>query len=658
MQGNLLFNSILLIFYFLSFTFQSSIPFPEDEQCEKIGSIIMKHIIDKSPLPEEYKEAYKLLKYSGSGLNDMGDYYACKTLPFSNFYTITISISGMSQTMGLCFLKDCSREYIQNSIYDLYDYLNISLSITKENIVVSDSDVTIADVRKDYKIGFYIVLSVLSILVIICLISSIGKIKVLESFDVEKNIKTIFSVHNQNNVLSHLRIFDGIRFLSAGWVVFGHTCFVPLLYGIKNTLEIYYQSKEWYFPFITSAYFSVDVFFYLSGFLFNFSVQKYFDKSIPRLKIIIVSIVLRYIRLLPFLLVGIFGFIYITPFLSNGPNMTSYIFANRGCVNNYWHNLLYINNLINYSYTDINYFQCAGHFWYLACDMQFFIGSILIVVLLNNQKIIRHIILILILISSCIIQMYLVLTNNYQYNDLAHANGTFNDYFLKFYITPYARIIPYIIGMYFCELFLETDLYKNEYNKKEYQKVQNKEESTDTVIDIEAPKDKVSPFYRLNKYIQNNNWFAFLLFVIALICINFFFWTSAISNKNELSVLSSALFNTFGKMFFVFGLGIIVHLTLLDKFTFIRTILTFKIETAVSRSTYGIYVIHFYFILFFTYAYDTFYYIQFYDMIFLAVGLFIFSWILSLIIGLIVESPIIAISKKLLRSGEGKKNNK
>ena len=254
--------------------------------------------------------------------------------------------------------------------------------------------------------------------------------------------------------------------------------------------------------------------------------------------------------------------------------------------------------------------------------------------------------------------MYLVLTNNYQYNDLAHANGTFNDYFLKFYITPYARIIPYIIGMYFCELFLETDLYKNEYNKKEYQKVQNKEESTDTVIDIEAPKDKVSPFYRLNKYIQNNNWFAFLLFVIALICINFFFWTSAISNKNELSVLSSALFNTFGKMFFVFGLGIIVHLTLLDKFTFIRTILTFKIETAVSRSTYGIYVIHFYFILFFTYAYDTFYYIQFYDMIFLAVGLFIFSWILSLIIGLIVESPIIVISKKLLRSGEGKKNNK
>ena len=111
-------------------------------------------------------------------------------------------------------------------------------------------------------------------------------------------------------------------------------------------------------------------------------------------------------------------------------------------------------------------------------------------------------------------------------------------------------------------------------------------------------------------------------------------------------------------MFFVFGLGIIVHLTLLDKFTFIRTILTFKIETAVSRSTYGIYVIHFYFILFFTYAYDTFYYIQFYDMIFLAVGLFIFSWILSLIIGLIVESPIIVISKKLLRSGEGKKNNK
>lgn len=86
-------------------------------------------------------------------------------------------MSGMAQTMGLCFLKDCSREYIQKSIYDLYDYLNISLPITKENIVVSESDVTIVEVRKDYKVGFYIVLSVLSILVIICLVSSIGKIK-------------------------------------------------------------------------------------------------------------------------------------------------------------------------------------------------------------------------------------------------------------------------------------------------------------------------------------------------------------------------------------------------------------------------------------------------------------------------------------------------
>ena len=643
----------IIVYSFLIFYTKAEV-FPEDEQCEKMGSLLINHIIEKTPLPDNISDSIKLLKYSGSGLNDLGDYYACKKLHYANYFTISVSLSGMGQSIGICYFKDCSRDYLQNAAYHLYDYFNSSspLPITKEQIIVQESESEIENQRKDYNNGFYIVMIVAIFLISITLIGTMTKIKILEPFDVEKNIKTIFNVHNQNNVMAHLRIFDGIRFLSAGWVVFGHTMYVPLIYGAKNSLEIYYQVKEWYFPFITSAYFSVDVFFYLSGFLFNFSMQKYFNKSIPRVKIIIISIVMRYIRLLPFMLVGIFGFIYVFPFLSNSPNMSKYIYTNQGCLTNYWHNLLYINNIMTYDHTGPNNMQCAGHFWYLACDMQFFIASMIIVVFFNNLKLIRHIILALTFLGSCVVQIYLVFKHKYQYNDMVHPNGTTIDYFYDFYIQPYSRIIPYIIGIYFSELFLETDLYKNEYLKSDYEKLPKVESSiNDSEIQVDT-----GLLYKFNKYIEENDWFAFVLLFIGLLLVNVFFWTSSISNFNELSVLGSALFNTFGKVFFVIGLGIIVHLTFLDKFVFIRNLLTFKIESAVSRSSYGIYAVHFFLVEFYTLSYETYYYNHFYDLAFLSIGIFILSWVLSLAIGLVVESPVIVMSKKLIRSGS--KNDK
>ena len=643
----------IIVYSFLIFYTKAEV-FPEDEQCEKMGSLLINHIIEKTPLPDNISDSINLLKYSGSGLNDLGDYYACKKLHYANYFTISVSLSGMGQSIGICYFKDCSRDYLQNAAYHLYDYFNSSssLPITKEQIIVQESESEIENQRKDYNNGFYIVMIVAILLISITLIGTMTKIKILEPFDVEKNIKTIFNVHNQNNVMAHLRIFDGIRFLSAGWVVFGHTMYVPLIYGAKNSLEIYYQVKEWYFPFITSAYFSVDVFFYLSGFLFNFSMQKYFNKSIPRVKIIIISIVMRYIRLLPFMLVGIFGFIYVFPFLSNSPNMSKYIYTNQGCLTNYWHNLLYINNIMTYDHTGPNNMQCAGHFWYLACDMQFFIASMIIVVFFNNLKLIRHIILALTFLGSCVVQIYLVFKHKYQYNDMVHPNGTTINYFYDFYIQPYSRIIPYIIGIYFSELFLETDLYKNEYLKSDYEKLPKVESSiNDSEIQVDT-----ALLYKFNKYIEENDWFAFVLLFIGLLLVNVFFWTSSISNFNELSVLGSALFNTFGKVFFVIGLGIIVHLTFLDKFAFIRNLLTFKIKSAVSRSSYGIYAVHFFLVEFYTLSYETYYYNHFYDLAFLSIGIFILSWVLSLAIGLVVESPVIVMSKKLIRSGS--KNDK
>ena len=70
--------------------------FPEDEQCEKMGSLLINHIIEKTPLPDNLSDSFKLVKYSGSGLNDLGDYYACKKLNYASYFTISVSLNGMS----------------------------------------------------------------------------------------------------------------------------------------------------------------------------------------------------------------------------------------------------------------------------------------------------------------------------------------------------------------------------------------------------------------------------------------------------------------------------------------------------------------------------------------------------------------------------------
>jgi peptidoglycan/LPS O-acetylase OafA/YrhL len=114
------------------------------------------------------------------------------------------------------------------------------------------------------------------------------------------------------------------------------------------------------------------------------------------------------------------------------------------------------------------------------------------------------------------------------------------------------------------------------------------------------------------------------------------------------------LLNTFDKILFVTGMGIVLHLVYLKKFSFIKNILTFKIMTTISRSTYGIYMLHLYFISLFFSAYDNNYYVSLIDFTILNFGIFIFTWIVSFSIGLIIESPLIGLSKKFLRNEKKK----
>lgn len=56
----------------------------------------------------------------------------------------------------------------------------------------------------------------------------------------------------------------------------------------------------------------------------------------------------------------------ILPLIGQGPNWYLIQRYTQGCRDNWWSNLLYVNNFLDPSE------QCAGVSWFLACDMQWF----------------------------------------------------------------------------------------------------------------------------------------------------------------------------------------------------------------------------------------------------------------------------------------------
>ena len=154
-------------------------------------------------------------------------------------------------------------------------------------------------------------------------------------------------------------------------------------------------------------------------------------------------------------------------------------------------------------------------------------------------------------------------------------------------------------------------------------------------------------YFKTNSFLEKNDWVCYIITILSFILFNLVLLNSNISNRGEkeLSTFYAAMFQTFGKVFFVLPIGIIIHLTFLGKLNILRKFLSLKFETQISRNSFGIYVVHLYFLGIFIFSYSNNYYIRFLDIGILSIGIYFFSWIFSFIVGLIFESPVVALCK-------------
>ncbi|XP_076280625.1 nose resistant to fluoxetine protein 6-like isoform X2 [Lasioglossum baleicum] len=262
--------------------------------------------------------------------------------------------------------------------------------------------------------------------------------KILLCFSANTNAKQIFTFESGANSLPALH---GIKFISMLWVIFAHSGAYSYDYMVDLPLMAIYSGGI-LTKLISNATYSVDTFLCVSGFLMSSNYLKVMRKGKPILTFgmsmlqLILQTIKRFIRLTPAHLIVILIAILNYTYYENTSTYQIYESPSYYCSKYWWRNLLYINNF--YSWDEL----CLSWSWYISNDMQFFIyGTILL--LLYTWRSYIGLSLGAVTLISCI------LWNGYLAYDLDFvlAWGNLHTMFTMLYIQPWLRIGPFLVGM-------------------------------------------------------------------------------------------------------------------------------------------------------------------------------------------------------------------
>lgn len=268
--------------------------------------------------------------------------------------------------------------------------------------------------------------------------------ELLLSFSLTTNFKAICDQAVGSDTIPCIH---GIRALSMAWIILGHTCIISFKYSDNMELRKVVE-QQFFFQTITNGAFSVDTFFFISGFLVSFiyfrtnakgkleKLSKGVNEFTAGTLHFIGLVGYRFVRLTaPYLYV--LGIVEVTMkyFASNSvfePPTMDHI----NCPKYWWRNILYINTL--FPVQDM----CMLWSWYLANDTQFYIiGAIILIVAIRHFRFAAATLAIF-MISAWLTTGIIAYTNN-------HMPNTDDPLALfdKIYDKPWTRLGPYLVGM-------------------------------------------------------------------------------------------------------------------------------------------------------------------------------------------------------------------
>jgi peptidoglycan/LPS O-acetylase OafA/YrhL len=204
-----------------------------------------------------------------------------------------------------------------------------------------------------------------------------------------------------------MKCLNGLRVLSMVWIVWGHTynyigdqSFFLLT---QNALDLLEFQKRLDAQIVINALYGVDTFFLISAMLVTLSILRMLKKSgMPRWYFWPMMYLERYLRLVPPYIMIFLLYIYVTPYIGQGPLWSTKDFPmqNSDCHNYWWAYFLLINNFVPNGRGT----RCLGYYWYVSNDFQLFLIAPFLIVPLYYYPLIGSFILFGVLVaSSCIL---------------------------------------------------------------------------------------------------------------------------------------------------------------------------------------------------------------------------------------------------------------
>ncbi|CAL1297039.1 unnamed protein product [Larinioides sclopetarius] len=272
--------------------------------------------------------------------------------------------------LGVCIPSICTLEDMQFIFKRISDIIEMDIQVPQCYVKEKSVLTTI----------HFVVIFILSLFLLICIIGSIVDHQSAEASN--QNLSTLrkilicFSLTTNFRRLlcsskgsEELKALHGLRALSMGWIILGHT-YVWINYQLLRGSEtIITWFNQIHFGAILNGWMSVEPFFFLSGFLTSYTVLKIMNKTKGRINVP-VYILRRYIRLTPPLLLTI-GLLFFLPLISSGPMWYERVDPElKACTNYWWTSILYISNWSTMRNI------CVHPTWYLSADFQLYVISI------------------------------------------------------------------------------------------------------------------------------------------------------------------------------------------------------------------------------------------------------------------------------------------
>lgn len=319
----------------------------------------------------------ELVEYGASGL--------VMSHPRAVEFAIGSSDSSMVEgvRLGICFINDCSQEDIQMIIN--------ALAGGTIGMRVQDC---VTNVPKPWTTTQIVIVAFLGTLAAVIAASSafdcyITKRQIkkgplqtaLSAFSIEANIKMLLNIErDKESDANAYRFLHGIRLLAIFSIVLGHSYSFFDYLAMSGAINVLHYGDSLSFSFIMTAYNSVDVFFFISGFLMVYNIDKLAKTRINRFYIYVVAIIRRHLRTT----VPVFFVImccYLGPLIASGPNLKPLMERiHHEFSGQWWKILLQVRNA---GERDDQGF--LGVLWFISADFQLFMVAMPTVLILKRS---------------------------------------------------------------------------------------------------------------------------------------------------------------------------------------------------------------------------------------------------------------------------------